>query len=362
MATVEDICRLTGKSRATVSRVLRNDQQYRVRPAVRQQVLKAAAQVGYEPNHLARSLATGKSFCIGVVQGQAEKSFGSPFFAPTLLEMANVALERGYHLALLPVEVGEVGESQVLKAIHRRRIDGFYLSTRIFGQQTLDELIRRKIPAVTTDPPTELGASDKLSVVLRDDRSGYVQLAQELRRRGHRQVGYVTGGYLTRDPVRGNRLAVFRQAMAEQDIEVPEHRVLCYEPRTDGAIAEISEACRAMRANMDRFAGCTVMVGASDAVAFGVADALRERGIEPGRDVALAGFDDLESSPNFPTREPFLTTIDPQRRLRGRKVAELLVEAMENPAFEPTTFAVPTKLIVRRSMIDASACCWKPSH
>ncbi|MFA9476976.1 LacI family DNA-binding transcriptional regulator [Phycisphaerales bacterium AB-hyl4] len=352
---LEQISQLTGKSPTTVARALRNDPQYKVRDSVRQQVLDAARQLGYVPNHLARSFASGKSFCIGVLLGRPETDLGTPFFAPVLTEMLRVSMKRGYQSTLLPIEWDERGEDPVLKVLQSRRIDGFFISSGMLGDRTLKEIRDRNVPVVTTETEGIQKRAGRVCVVRRDDRPGYTALAAELYNRGHQRIAYVGPALQEDSLVMRRRFLALKASLAEVSIELPEERALFYRPRMAGAMSETSEARWAAEQELDRLTECTAIVAATDQVAFGVADALRRAGVEPGRDIALAGFGNLEENPNFPTDAPFLTTIDPERQLRGRRIAEMLIEMLEDPGVGDRVSHVPTRLIVRDSMVDAAS-------
>ena len=96
----------------------------------------------------------------------------------------------------------------------------------------------------------------------------------------------------------------------------------------------------------------SAVVCSSDLVALGLMDALREHGVEPGRDVSIVGYDNIEENVNCATAKPILSTIDRSARDRGRAAAALLLECLEQPDQAPSVRSVPTRFIQRMSMAE----------
>lgn len=351
-ATIADIAAHTGKSRSTVSRVLRDSTKFPISERSRQQILTAARELNYVPAHSARSLATGRSYCVAVVLGQAEKDLAEPNFAPTLVEMTRVCLQQGYHLALLPTEARD---EDLLRTIRGRRIDGFYVGTNMLGAEAMAELAIRRMPLVTTELSSELAESGQVSVVRRDDQPALEALARELVRRGHRRIAFLAPDYFVDHPlpIYATYLPRFRAALQAAGLEGPSGEDILYRPVVRGILASRAEARQAAEAALDRLRRHTAVVTNSDFIALGVADALRAAGIEPGRQMALVGYNNSEQSTGFEVAEPFLTTVDPHYRARGAKIAELLIERIENPAARPRVCEIPSTLVVRKSLMDA---------
>lgn len=351
--TIADIARLTNKSRSTVSRVLRDDPRYTISRPVREQILAAARKLNYVPQHSARSLATGKSYCVAAVLGNAERDLASPMLASMFLAMMRRFLKAGYYLTYLPAAPGHSVRQHVRAALRQGRVDGLYIGSRMIGPEMLAEVTERGVPVVTTEAHPQVRRSGVVSVVDRDYRPGMEQLAAALHARGHHRVGHVVPSYLTKHPYYINRLALFREIAAEAGLTIEDSDVLCYEEQIRGFFADRAEARLAAERNLDWLRRYTAIVTTSDLVAYGVRDALKAVGIEPGRDMALAGIDSIETSPNYRVRKPFLATIAPNMSLRGRRVAELLLERMKDPQAPARAVKVPARFVERESLADA---------
>jgi len=79
-ASIKDVARQAGVSNATVSRVLANKPH--VRTEVRQRVLAVVEELGYQPNHVARSLRAARSKIIGLIISDIQNPFFTPWFGP----------------------------------------------------------------------------------------------------------------------------------------------------------------------------------------------------------------------------------------------------------------------------------------
>ena len=354
-ATIADIARMTGKDRSTVSRALRGDTRYPVSEASRRAILEAARKLDYAPSHSARSLASGKSYTVGAALNRAEQDLGSPHFAAVLMEMNRVLLEAGYHLTLLPTDSDQPGADEVIDMIRCRRIDGLYIGSNMLTENVARELATHRMPVVTTEHVPESAKGGLVSVVRRNDRPGMQALGEMLARRGHRRVAYVIPQHIVDNPNYAHRVPLFHEAMAEAKIPQRDDAIVTYTPTVRSNLADRAEARLAAEQRMDHLRRFSAIVGTSDLVALGVGDALCAAGLEPGRDVALAGYDNIEASPSYPVTSPFLTTIDPSRKRRGRQIGELLLAQMREPDADPRVCEVPSRLIVRRSLSEARA-------
>lgn len=356
--TISDIANLTGKNRSTVSRVLRGDVNFPVSDQCRAQILDAARRLNYVPAHSARSLATGKSYCVATLLASAEKDLASPYFAAHLMGMFEVLLKQGYHLTLLPTPTDRPTDDEILEMARARRIDGFYIGTNMVSPKALQELTARKTPVVTTELDPQIARTGLVSVVRRDDKPALRALAHELVRRGHRRIAFVAPDYFVNHPLPlfGEYVPLFRRMLKEAGAELPDEAIITYSPSVPGILSSQAEARVATERHADHLRQFTAIVTNSDLVAFAVAEALRPLGLEPGRDYALVGYNNIEQTPSWPVADPMLTTIEPHYRRRGVKVASLLLERIANPRSKPRVCSIPTELIIRRSMVDAAAC------
>jgi LacI family transcriptional regulator len=154
---------------------------------------------------------------------------------------------------------------------------------------------------------------------------------------GHRRIAHIAGAETT---VPGDaRLDAFRAETARLGLDLPSE----YIRQGDFSSASGYRETCALLALPER---PTAIVAASDLMALAALQAIRDGGLEPGRDMAVLGFDDLEAAA---LAYPPLTTIRQDRRELGRLAATRAIELIEDPKATPSTTLVPVELVVRAS-------------
>src|SRR5215208_42760 len=145
--TTKDVAARAGVSQPTVSLVLSRSAHARVAPETRERVLKAAAELGYRPNVLARGLVQRRSYALGVIVPDIR----NPFFADVISGAERVAAEEGY--AVLLCEAGDAAGSaeRHLETLHGRLIDGVILDA--VGAAAMDDDLLRGLNVVLIDEP-----------------------------------------------------------------------------------------------------------------------------------------------------------------------------------------------------------------
>jgi LacI family transcriptional regulator len=331
--TLEEVGKLAGVSRSTVSRVINE------RPGVREQVRERVWQVindtGYRPHAAARSLVTRRTHIIGAIIPHAVMAlFVDPFFPLLLCGIAETCNDHGYHLMLSLFHGPATEEELYRRLVHSGHLDGVIVASTRMDDPLIPTLLDDDVPSILVGRHS-------------DNRAGYVDVdnvsasrmaVEHLIRLGHRRIATITGP----PSMAGgeDRLAGYRQALEAHRIPVQEALIV------EG---DFTEGGGAMGMQRLLTASPTAVFAASDAMAIGALKALRAARLRVPEDVALVGFDDI---PVAAALEPALTTVrQPIERL-GSMAAELLLNLLENP---PDTQApahriiLPAKLIVRDS-------------
>lgn len=348
LPTVADIARLSGTNRSTVSRILNNKKGFSASEKCRLRVLEIAKKLKYQPKSSARSLATNKSYCIGVIVGDAY-AFSSPFFIPVISEMTRLCSQNNYKVVLMPVHSDGNIDDEVSKAVRSGGCDGFYIGSGMIGRQTLRELSEHSIPVVTTESiDSRLGNRHKVSSVIEEIEPAYMELASELHRLGHRRIAAVIN--LAYVPNLMYRLNILKDSLKKFGIEIQESDVFAFTPQVNCVLADRKEARDEAIRVMPRLRRYSAVVAMSDLTALGVCDAFLESGIEPGKQIAVAGYDNLEETPFYPVKDPFLATIDPHKSEKGRMIAETLLDDMSRPGHGVVVRKIQAHFISRRSL------------
>ncbi len=331
--TLEEVAKLAGVSRATVSRVI-NDQP-NVSSEVRERVYQAIQKSGYRPHAVARSLVTRRTDILGVVIPEVVSTlFTDPFF-PLFLRGATEACNTHKRQLMLVLFKDLAGEEEMYQRVLRNGyLDGVIVASATMNDPLFSLMLRDGIPFVSAGrhPDRRVHAVDV------DNIGGARMAVEHLLRLGHRRVAIISGpAEMTSGQ---DRLEGYRQAMETYRVPVDE-RLIAYGDYTESSGALAMQRLLPLAP--------TAVFSASDTMAIGALKYLRQNGLRIPDDIALAGFDDI---PAASAVEPRLTTVrQPIERL-GAMCIELLVGLLQNgPAGQSLTQRVilPAELVVRES-------------
>lgn len=279
MLTLKDIAQHVGVSPSTVSLVLNDRDRGRVNTAVADQIRRAANEMGYVPNLLARSLKTKQSHTIGVL---SDGVASVPFAGPMLRGAQTTAWNDGYLLMLIDTGGRAELDAPAVKSLMQRNIEGLILATE-YHRFVDVPLVPRSIPAVVLDGTPAMDRADIDSVVP-DEEQGAYDAVRFLLDRGHRRIAHLT----VSDPrfvARELRLAGYTRALDEAGVGGDE-RLIVRAPtvRTvDGYPVAHDLLSRSDRP--------TAVFCFSDQLAFSVYQAAGDLGLRIPEDVSVVGFD-----------------------------------------------------------------------
>lgn len=329
MSTISDVANLAGVSTATVSRVLNG--YTHVSPRVLERVEKAIADLGYEPNAMAKSLRTLKSNRIIVTV----PDIANPFYANIIRGVEETASAAGY--AVLLGDIGSAAGSDEAYAalLKRKEADGL-----IFLGHTLPDSLQERVTRDGAAAPVvngcEFSGSLPVSSVNIDNTAAARDMIEHLHRLGHRHIGVITGDM--RSPTSRGRLKGVEAAATALGISEG-LQIVRGDYTIESGIARATELIGASHRP-------TAIFCFSDDMAFGAIHALREAGLSCPGDVSIAGFDDLRLAKYA---QPALTTIRQPMHEIGVKTVELLLDIIENSAIERVNLTLGHELVVRAS-------------
>lgn len=327
-ATIRDVAQRAGVSIATVSRVMNDHPD--VGAETRRRVLDAVDVLGYIAHGPARALATSQSQLVGVVlpAGVGRPEIMLTFFGEVIDSIARHLDEHGYDAVLLhntPLH----GHTSAERAA-RHRVDGLlYL-----GAFDDTPALPRSLACVALDANC---AGPNRGAVVFDNADGIRLVVGHLYALGHRKLAYLGGPTSIRPAL--DRLEAFHAETDRLAIVPPADHV-----REGDWSAEFGyrETC-AMLAGEEK---PTAIVSAADVAAIGAMQAIRDYGLEPGRDIAVTGFDDL---PAASLAHPALTTVRQDRERLGTVAVTTLFELLETPGEDGPQVRLPVSLVVRAS-------------
>lgn len=325
--TIDDVAAVAGVSRGTVSRYLNGG--HNVSGAATEAVAKAIRKTGYVANQHARSLVTQRARSVAFVLSEPqERLFEDPNFN-VLLHTCTRALASHDIALVLAIAGAQEDLRRVTRYLTSGHVDGALLVSSHLGNPIVTELSVRGIPVVACGRP--LGHEREVAYVAADDRDGARQMAEHLRSLGRKRIGIVTGPPDTPGGV--DRLAGFRDVLGELD-----PALVASGDYTHSAGEE------AMARLLEQAPDLDAVFVASDLMASGAMEALRNAGKRIPEDVAIGGFDD--SNVALTTR-PRLTTIrQPLARISSEMV-RLLLGQIEGD--DPASVILPTDLVIRDS-------------
>jgi DNA-binding LacI/PurR family transcriptional regulator len=329
--TLDEVARIAGVSRATVSRVVNGNPKVRV--DARRAVERAVDRLGYVPNPAARSLVTRRSESVGLVIAEPTgRLFDDPFFPRLLRGVGSELSARGLQLVLLMPQSGPDG-SRIERYLESGHVDGVLLAS-LHGDDPLPaRLAARGIPVVVGGRPPR-GAG--VSFVDVDNVQGARTAVEHLIDSGRACVATITGPLDMAPGV--DRLAGYREAIAAAGCTP--------DPRLEAAGDFSHEAGeRAMRQLLDARPDVDGVFVASDVMALGAIRALRAAGRRVPEDVALVGFDDSIAA----TADPPLTSVRQPIEDMGREMVRLLLEQAAAPDAVARRVILATQLVRRRS-------------
>ncbi len=329
--TIRDVAQRAGVSPATAARAL-GGYGY-VGDDARQRVNSAAGALGYLPNNVARTLASGTSNVIGLIAGDIENSF----FATAARGLADVVEEFGYTLIVANSDENVARERRALDSLRANRVDGLVVAPANSNEgDHLAEASAAGTPIVLLDRTVRgLGVDSAVS----DGLAGATAAVKHLLGRGHRRIGIVLDAADAPLSSMTMRLRGWTQAMRGAGLS-PDDSLVAYasSPMQDGYAATL-ELLRRPRPP-------TAVFTASNFMTIGALRALRELNIVLPRDLSLVAFDDFDLLSLY---DPPVTAVAQPVRQLGREAGKLLLARMQGDASKPRRLRLATELIIRAS-------------
>lgn len=268
-----EVAKRAGVSRSAVSRVFTPGASASVKTA--EKVRKAAEELGYRPNILARAMVSGKSRIIGLVVAYLENQF-----YPVALELLSNALQEcGYHILIFTAPNSQQGVESVLQDLMDYQVDGIIAASVSLSSDLALRTQNSGIPVVLFNRGQD---GSNFTNVTSDNVEGGRKVAEFLLAGGHRKIAHIAGwqGSTTgRDRQLG-----FLSVLEENDIKP--FAIVDGMYRRDAAM----QCTRDLLEQSER--PDAIFVG-NDHMAFGVIDEIRAFGLQPGKDISIVGYDDV---------------------------------------------------------------------
>ena len=328
---LEDIAKLAGVSRSTVSRVVNASPN--VGAATRKRVEKIIQTTGYHPNAAARSLASQRTNMIGLVIPRTTSAFFTDPYFPHLTQGVAFACNN-HHMTLSLFLVGnQEDENEITPRLLRwGMLDGILLQSGNSDDMLFRRLISSHVPLLVLGRPFEEKSVNYIDV---DNISAAKNATSHLIRLGYQRIGMITGAIRSTTSI--DRQAGFKQAMAEAGKTIDPSLIV------EGDFSENSGYVAMKKLLPFR---PDAIFAQSDVMAIGAMRAVQEAGLQIPKDVAFVGFDDLPVASTLPIK---LTTVHQPITHFGIKAVDLLIDMIEKGTKPAKRMILDAELIIRDS-------------
>lgn len=329
MATINDVCKAAGVSKATVSRVLNGSQL--VKEATRKAVMAAMEELGYQPNTLAQALATNTSNAIGLVLPQ----FQSSYFGSVLYHAEQGAQQAGKKLLVVNSKDAAEGEREAVVTLTNQRCDAIMLYSRHLTEQQLQQLQHSvNVPLIIINRLL----SEKTISSFGLDQSQLASLAiRHLIDLGHRNIACITSP-LSSETGR-SRYRVYQETLRESQLPLYAH----WTAEGDNTLDSGYQAVQTLLKHEVTF---SAIFACNDDMAIGAIRALHDHGLKVPEDISVIGID---NEPAAAFAIPSLSTVSlPISRLTQDAV-QLAIELANKQHTDSQHQTYGGELVVRES-------------
>jgi DNA-binding LacI/PurR family transcriptional regulator len=318
---MDDVAARAGVSRALVSLALRGSDKVSARS--RAAVERAADELGYRPNLIARNLASKQTRTLGLLINDLH----NPYFPGVADGVKHAADLAGYRLLMNSAFLSDDDEQAALESFIDFRVDGIILTGARIAPSAI-EVAARSVPVAVVSRPMRSATVDTIN---NDDRHGAELATEHLIGLGHRAICHIDGGT---GAGAAERRAGYEAAMRR-------HRL---DPHVEtGAFTEASGATAAHLALASRRM-CTAIFAGNDLSALGALDVIDDAGLAVPGDLSLVGYDNTYVAA---LRHIDLTSIDQGRERQGELAVEALIERIEHGRDIATDQVIEPTLVIR---------------
>ncbi len=325
--SIYDIAKKAGVSPSTVSRALEDHP--RISAATRKRIQELAREMNYVPSTVAKSLATNKTWTIGMVLA----TISDPFMGRVVEGVEQIALEGNFNVFISTSQNDRQREIAVIETLQKRRVDGIIVIASHLFDRSPSFFERSKVPIVVIN---EQKPGKNMHFVAVDDVQGGRLAVDHLIALEHRRIGYVS--IPNRPQSNQYRFKGYQNALEAADIAV--------DPALIFSSHTIEDHFRVGEASLESLqaAEASAVFCYNDATAIGLLAECHKHGISVPGDLSIIGFDDIDITTYT---MPQLTTIRQPRFELGRRAMQMMLALLNGK--EPENQILPAELIVRQT-------------
>jgi LacI family transcriptional regulator len=328
--TLEDIARISGYSRSTVSRVVNGDEN--VSLDTREKVEQVIAEMNFQPNLAARSLATGQTHILGLIVPMTVNSiFSDPFYPILIQSISSTCNQKDYSIMLWLAEP-EMERRMITRVLNNGLLDGVIVSALSLTDPIVQSLKENRLPYVSIGRHP---LDDEGNYVDVDNYNGALKAINHLAALGRKRIATITGPMNVIVGV--DRLRGYKDALTANGLPYDPDLVVEGDFSDSGGYAAMKKL---LPHKPD------AVFATSDVMAVAAVRVLIEANLKIPEDVAVIGFDDI---PLASRTIPALTTISQPIVEMGMSVVELLIDKITHPSRPARQVIMPTHLVLRAS-------------
>ncbi|MGL5635084.1 MAG: LacI family DNA-binding transcriptional regulator [Sarcina sp.] len=325
MATsIKDVAREAGVSIATVSRVL-NDIDV-VNEETKKKVQEAIKKLGYRPNIVARSLKTQRTRTIGIIV----PDISSQVYPEIVRGAEDVANIYKYNVMLCNSDCDGEKEKEYLRVLKEKMVDGVLYMSSSLEEDTLNLINELDIKTILVETINKDNALPSVSI---DNIGAAYESTKYLLEKGRKNIGFI-GISENEKNAWGMRYKGYEKALLENGKEVKVSS--CFFDTL-----KIKSGKKGVEAILSKDSKIDGIVCASDEVAMGAINALRERGIKVPEDISVIGFNGIDMARNF---YPTITTIEQPMYDMGSVAMRMLIKLLNKEELEDAYYELPFEL------------------
>ena len=326
--TLKMVAEKAGVSVNTASRAINNKSD--INEETKKRMLKVAQELGYVRNGTAVALRTRKTRTIGVVIADNR----NPFYAEVLNGIEETAREKNYHIILANTQRDYKKEEEAINLLLAKRVDGLLITPVQDRDDDIKKLIEENIPFVILGRDFE---NIEVDVVCNDEIKGGFFATEYLIKKGHKRIALING-FLHKSPAKG-RLEGYKKALMEYGVPFDDALV------SFGDI-DVKDGYERTKQMLEKDLDFTAIFAYNDMMAFGVMQAIREKGLRIPEDIGLVGYDDIPFSSLI---SPALTTIRVKKQELGVESVKLLLSHINDIRKKHKKIMLDVELINRET-------------
>ncbi|MBS1603133.1 MAG: substrate-binding domain-containing protein [Bacteroidetes bacterium] len=332
---LKDVAEYVGVSTALVSYVLNNkEKQARVGDEIAKKIRKAAADLNYQPNLIAKSLQSGKTNTIGLIVAD----ISNPFFSSIARIIEDEAMRQGYVVIFGSSDENPERSMRLIDVFNNRGVDAFIIAPSENAERQIRSLQKQQVPVVLIDRYFKNIRSDY--VIINNHDSAY-NAVEHLIRNGCRRIAMMA--YETHLEHMQQRIGGYRQALKDNGIEFRENWL----PRVSykdvaHQVEDYIKALTRPRLKVDGF------FFATNTLAVESLKPLTRMGIRIPEDLAIVSFDESDA---FDLFYPPVTYVSQSLDAIGKGAVDLALARILDKKKKPEQLVIASKLVIRESSI-----------